>query len=1290
MKQLNIKTSHKVVKDYYLEMEKLSLFHADDEGSVSSPFANLLNHCAKKMGWRFQAQYPLKVKDTTLRPDGAIFDEYNIRRGLWEAKDTKDNLDTEIKKKFQKGYPSNNIIFQTPEQVVIWQNGIEAFRTDITVSENLVRALKLFFEYKAPEIDDWKEAVEKFKPEIPEIAKGILILIEREREKYNKEFIEAFDSFAQVCRESINPNISIQAIEEMIIQHLLTERIFSNVFNNPDFTRKNVIAREIEKVVDALTSGYLGRRQFLEGLDRFYKALENAAATIKDFSEKQVFLNTVYEKFFQGFSVKVADTHGIVYTPQPVVKFMVKSVEDILQREFGRSLSDKNVHILDPFVGTGNFILHVMREIKKTSLEYKYDNEIHCNEVMLLPYYIASMNIEHEYSEMTGKWKPFKGICLVDTFELAEDKQMSIFTEENTERVQRQKDSPIFVILGNPPYNMGQVNENDNNKNRKYKTIDGQVSETYARDSNATLLNKLADPYVKAIRFASNRITENGEGIVAFITNNSFLDAIAFDGMRKNLGDDFNRIYVLDLKGNIRKDSMRDGIPLGEQHTVFGLSAMVGISISFFVKSKKYEESKVFYSDIDFRATRLEKFALIENARIASNLNWKELKPTKKYLWLTEGMSTEFDEFIPMGTKEAKKEKTDSVEVLFNSFSCGVMTSRDAWAYNFDKKCVEENMERMIETYNNHVFKYQGLDKIPNIDDFVEYDEKKINWSRRLKRNIQRGNRCKFSASNIRTSEYRPFIRKYLYFDKMMNEEVYQLPHIFPTFEVEKENRVICVSGRGSTKPFQTLLANSIVCFDVLNKTQCFPFYTYDEDGTNRKENITDWALMEFRKRYKPSDSDFVGATSLVKGGTPDEVPFNKGDGAQQQGISISEGQRVNSPLADEITEGQRVNSSEGPRINSSEGQEINNEPSDSDFVGATSLVKGGTNWQDDPDLIERAKEHDFLYKGRYLPYDPKLKRYARELRKNMTKAERKLWFDFLKNLPQRFICQHPIDHYIVDFYYPKAKLVIEVDGDTHFTEMGKEYDEERTYILERYGLSTIRYTNNDILDKFVSVCCDIEETLRLEQVRSTKGSKPDEAPINKGDVAKRQGINSSDGQRVKISKWDIFYYVYGILHHPEYRKKFAANLKRELPRIPFAPNFWKFAEAGKQLAELHVNYEEVEEYPLKMIETEGEELDWRVEKMRYNKEKTQIRYNDFLTIAGIPSETHEYHLGNRSALDWIIDQYRVKSDKRSSIVSDPNRKDEPDYIVKLIKKIVSVSLETVKIVKELEKEEIE
>lgn len=298
------------------------------------------------------------------------------------------------------------------------------------------------------------------------------------------------------------------------------------------------------------------------------------------------FLNAVYEKFFQGFSVKVADTHGIVYTPQSIVGFMVRSVEGILRKEFGKSLSSPGVHVLDPFTGTGNFIVRVMQEIKRTSLQQKYRSELHCNEVMLLPYYIASMNIEHEFYELTGTYEPFEGICLVDTFELAEggQTQLSFMTPENTARVARQKQSPITVVIGNPPYNVGQLNENDNNKNRKYKVMDKRVAETYAKDSKATLVNKLNDPYVKAIRWASDRIGD--EGIVAFVTNNSFLEQIAFDGVRKNLEQDFDEIYVLDLGGNVRKNPKLSGTT----HNVFGIQ--VGVSINIFVRKRRRGDSE--------------------------------------------------------------------------------------------------------------------------------------------------------------------------------------------------------------------------------------------------------------------------------------------------------------------------------------------------------------------------------------------------------------------------------------------------------------------------------------------------------------------------------------------------------------------------------------------------------------------------------------------------------------------------------------------------------------------------
>ena len=446
-----------------------------------------------------------------------------------------------------------------------------------------------------------------------------------------------------------------------------------------------VIAREIETVIDALTSQSFSRDDFLQSLDRFYVVIERTAATINDFSQKQHFLNTVYEQFFQGFSVKVADTHGIVYTPQPIVDFMVKSVEHILQTEFDRSLSDGGVHIIDPFVGTGNFIVRIMREIRKTALEHKYTSNLHCNELMLLPYYIASMNIEHEFYEATGSYLPFEGICLVDTFELAEAQQMALFTEQNAERVERQKETPMVVIVGNPPYNVGQVNENDNNKNRKYETMDARVRETYSQDSTATNKNALVDPYVKAIRWASDRIG-NG-GVVAFVTNNGFLDGIAFDGMRKHLADEFDAIYILDLEGNMRK-----GLKVSDAN-VFGIR--VGVSINLFVKTRRSQTGTngIFYHRTDEFWNKKQKFGFLNKHQHIGTIEWQRIQPNRQYTWLTEGLHAEFETFIPMGTKEAKSVEGEVDEVIFKTYSRGIVTCRDTWAYNFNRNALSGEYE---------------------------------------------------------------------------------------------------------------------------------------------------------------------------------------------------------------------------------------------------------------------------------------------------------------------------------------------------------------------------------------------------------------------------------------------------------------------------------------------------------------------------------------------------------------------------------------------------------------------
>ena len=1032
MSDLNIKPTHKPIKTYYAELEKYAQLGEENEGTVRAAFQNLLQHYCHQSDFTLLCEKTRSLPSDNegseqtalnrrIRPDGEVVDAFGLPHGYWEAKDTQDNLYAEADKKFAAGYPSKNIVVQSPTHALLYQDGQLQLDVNITEPRNLVRMLQTFFAYQEANISAWHAAVSEFRETVPELGEKLAALIETERQN-NPHFREAFTHFHRQCQASINPNLSIAAVEEMLIQHLLTERIFATVFKNRDFTRRNIIAREIEKVIDVLTEHALNRDQFLQSLDPFYGAIEKTAATITDFSQKQGFLNAVYEQFFQGFSVKVADTHGIVYTPQPIVDFMVKSVEHILQTEFNRSLSENGVNIIDPFVGTGNFIVRVMQALDPISLERKYTAnppELQCNEVMLLPYYIASLNIEQQFYTATHRYAPYEGICLVDTFEMAEERQIQMFTPANTERVEKQKQTPMFVVIGNPPYNAGQVNENDNNKNRPYETMDTLIKDTYAKDSKATLRNKLYDPYVKAIRWALDRIGE--EGVVAFVTNNSFLDGVAFDGMRKHLADDCDAIYILDLGGNARK-----GLQVSDAN-VFGIR--VGVSINLFVKNRENssESPRIFYYRTDDLWNRKQKFDFLNEREHAGRIEWQNVQPDARHTWLTEGLHTEFDTFIPMGSKTAKARKDDPTDVIFKTYSNGVKTNRDAWVYNFDRNVLTENIKRMIENYNAEVARWeQRTDQKANLDNYVVSDDTKIKWSSTLKQKLQSGQISIFTDAKIRQSLYRPFTKSNLYFDRTINDRVLVFPFIFPKPEVETENRVIIVSDHGFRAGFNTLMTNLIPDVHTLSARdsfQCFPFYTYDEDGTNRQENITKWALAQFQTHYK---------------------------------------------------------------------------------------------------------------------------------------------------------------------------------DDT-------------------------------------------------------------------------------------ITKWDIFHYNYGILHHPDYREKYAANLKRDLPHIPFVNDFWEFAKAGARLAGLHVNYESQPEYSdLKFIQNQKVPLDWRVEKMKLSKDKTSLVYNNFLTITGIPIKAFDYRLGNRSALEWVIDQYRVKTDKRTEIVNNPNRTDDPQYIVKLVGKVITVSLETVDIVNEL------
>jgi N-6 DNA Methylase len=424
---LSLKPTHATVKAYYETLHQFGQLYIDHEGAVRSAFQTLLAKCGQRADPKLTLvpEYRIKrARGSSVIVDGALVDLYHLPHGYWEAKDEKDDLLKEVQLKLDKGYPSDNTIFQAPERAILYQGGTRILDENIARPEALVAVVNQFFTYKAPQIDEWLKAVDEFSDRVPELSQQVENLIKEERRK-NPSFLRVFEDFYALCRQAINPNLSEEAVERMLVQHLLTERIFRRIFKNDDFRTRNVVAAEIEKVIAVLTKRSLNRDDFLKRLEPFYHAIESNADNATEYTAKQDFLNTVYMRFFQGYSPKEADTHGIVYTPQPIVNFMVRSVEEILQKEFGRSLGDKGVHILDPFVGTGNFIVRIMQEIKATDLQYKYENELHCNEVMLLPYYIASMNIEHAYFDRTDEYKAFPGICLVDTFELSEPEQAS-------------------------------------------------------------------------------------------------------------------------------------------------------------------------------------------------------------------------------------------------------------------------------------------------------------------------------------------------------------------------------------------------------------------------------------------------------------------------------------------------------------------------------------------------------------------------------------------------------------------------------------------------------------------------------------------------------------------------------------------------------------------------------------------------------------------------------------------------------------------------------------------------
>ncbi|KWT61118.1 damage-inducible protein [Streptomyces albus subsp. albus] len=860
----------------------------------------------------------------------------------------------------------------------------------------------------------------------------------------------AFQEFVAELRATINPGVSDSDAIDMLAQHIITKPVFDALFKDYAFTDHNPVSQAMQRMLDVLDDTGLDAEA--KTLEDFYHSVRVRAEGIDNHEGRQRVIVELYDKFFKTALPKTADALGIVYTPVEVVDFILRATEQALAKHLGRSLSDEGVHIIDPFTGTGTFPVRLLQSglITPEDLARKYGKELHANEIVLLAYYIAAINIEAAYADLAGEqdaYAPFEGIVLADTFQLAEGGAAMLdgmdVLEGNSERAKRQKSQPVMVVVGNPPYSVGQDSQNDDNQNVKYEMLDARIQETYAAQSTATNKNSLYDSYIRAIRWASDRVKD--EGVVAFVSNGGYIDGNTADGLRKSLVGEFDAIYCYNLRGNQRtagEQSRKEG------GKIFGSGSRNTVAILILVKSRESASGcALHYRDIGDYLSREDKLRIIGGQSL-DTVEWEHLQPNADGDWINQ-RDERFAGFQSIG----EKDKSAAAKAIFALYSSGLKTGRDFWVYNFSKERLAENVESMVDFYNEQVDDFEKQLAIggaaataASVEKFINFDSKKFSWNRADKTNVARGTKYVFDTEREFVSSYRPFTRQHVVFDARLNDMVYRLPVMFPT--PGHTNFGFYVTGMGSDKPFSVHAVDALpdLAYWGSSNGQFFPRYTYRE-------------------------------------------------------------------LA----------------------------------------VEGG--------------------------------------------------FDF---------------------------------GD------GEAY--ERV---------------DNITDAALAGYCDAY-------------------------------------QDASITKDDIFCYTYALLHSMEYRERFAADLKKSLPRIPKVRDFHGFAEAGRQLTDLHLGYEQAEPYKGVVETVTGDasatpaaEL-YRVTKMKIPKVKGQtdrstIIYNNRVTLTNIPEEAYRYQLGARSAIEWIIDRYQVKVDKASEIVNDPNDwSDDPRCIIDLLKRIVTVSLETMKIVDSL------
>ena len=880
----------------------------------------------------------------------------------------------------------------------------------------------------------------------------------------NEALREWFNAFHTELQSSINDAITRSNAIDMMAQHILTKPVFDALFENYDFSARNPMASALDNLQKDFAE--FGLENETRDLGGFYESVRMRAQGIDNSEGRQKVLSELYENFFVTALRKEADRLGIVYTPVEVVDFILHSANAILQDEFGRSLNDEGVHVLDPFTGTGTFLARLLQSdlIQPDDLERKYRQELHANELVLLAYYIAAVNIEESFRGRHGEdsgYEPFNGIVLTDTFNLNKTEDPTLFPREwlpeNNERAERQQKLPIQVIVGNPPWSAGQQSATDDNPNVGYPELEARVSETYAEHSKTTLKRHLYDTYKMAIRWASDRIDK--QGVIAFVTNGSWIDGHADSGIRACLAEEFSSIHVLNLRGNQRTQgemSRREG------GKVFGSGSRAPVAITILVKNPNaaHDGCKIHYRDIGDYLTREQKLEKLKEAVTISGFSdWHTVKPNKYHEWI-EQRNDAFTEFYPLGTKEAKAGKTD--DAIFTLYSLGWATNRDAYLYNFSRDTLLENARLMTEDYLTALSEFETTLKanpelLSNknalkavVKEITQRHNSNSKWNRELMNNLKWEKKTEFDDYYVRTVMYRPFVATNCYADYTFIHCKYQMDRIFP--DASSENRVICVPGIGSRKPFSALMTNVMSDLQLIFNGQCFPRWRY------------------------PKPADASNTTGTFQGF--DEAP-------------------------------ERI-----------------------DNISDTALNAFRNHYRDDT-----------------------------------------------------------------------------------------------------------------------------------------------------------------------ITKDDIFDYIYGILHAPSYRDEFANDLSKMIPRVPFAPDFRAFAEAGQRLADLHLNYETCEQYPDLKVEPITPSLLWEekpehfrlgTRAMRFaDKEtKTTLTINEHVCLSGIPEEAHRYVVNGRTPLEWFIDRYKIKKDTDSGILNDPNGWFEnPRDLITAIERIVYVSVESTKIIESLPSE---